>query len=74
MLNSFFSAYDRKSKQTEELHEWLSEQEIDKPIVLVTHQVNITALTSVYPSSGELVFIRLLVDGSVFVAGTIDSI
>ena len=29
------------------------------PTVLVTHQVNITALTGVYPTSGEIVVIRL---------------
>ncbi|MFN3402320.1 MAG: histidine phosphatase family protein, partial [Ferrovibrio sp.] len=29
-----------------------------KPAVLVTHQVNITALTGVYPRSGEMVVLR----------------
>jgi len=30
----------------------------NKPLVLVTHQVNITALTGVFPKSGELIFVE----------------
>ena len=39
--------------------------------VLVSHQVNITALTGVYPGSGEIVVIRLGEDGEVSVEGRI---
>ncbi len=57
-LNSFFENYDQKDVRTESLNVWLSQQEIDKPLVLVTHQVNITALTGIYPSSGEIVVVE----------------
>jgi hypothetical protein len=39
--------------------------------MLVTHQVNITALTGVFPSSGEIVVIDVAADGDVEVLGTI---
>jgi hypothetical protein len=40
-------------------------------VLLVTHQVNITALTGVYPSSGEIVVGRIGPDGFE-VAGSIE--
>ncbi len=70
-LNSFFRNYEQKEARNESLKLWLSQREIDKPLVLVTHQVNITALTGVYPSSGEIVVVekdaqmRLKVLGSI---------
>jgi phosphohistidine phosphatase SixA len=57
-LNSFFQNFAQKDIKTESLKVWLSQQEIDKPLVLVTHQVNITALTEIYPSSGEIVVVK----------------
>ena len=57
-LNSFFQDYEQKDARIESLKLWLLQQEIDKPLVLVTHQVNITALTGVYPSSGEIVVVE----------------
>lgn len=39
----------------------------DLPRVLVTHQVNITGLTSVVPRSGELVIATIGTDGAVSV-------
>jgi phosphohistidine phosphatase SixA len=70
-LNSFFSNYESRESQTQKLSEWLHEQTLDLPLVLVTHQVNITALTNVYPSSGELVIIRRSKTGEFTVVGTI---
>lgn len=72
-LNSFFNDYEQREPQTEKLTEWLQEQNLDQPLVLVTHQVNITALTDVYPSSGELVIIRRSKTGEFTVAGTIET-
>ena len=57
-LNSFFRDYEQKESRTESLKIWLSQREMDMPLVLVTHQVNITALTGVYPSSGEIVVVE----------------
>jgi phosphohistidine phosphatase SixA len=58
VLNSFFQNPEQKDARTEPLKLWLSKQELDKPLILVTHQVNITALTGVYPSSGEIVVVK----------------
>ncbi len=71
LINSFFQNMQDRESQTQELVAWLAEQSIDKPWLLVTHQVNITALTGVYPQSGEIVVGRL-VDGKFEVAGTIE--
>ena len=57
-LNSFFSDYEQKEARNESLKLWLSQREMHMPLVLVTHQVNITALTGVYPSSGEIVVVE----------------
>ncbi len=53
VLNSFFQRYERRDPQTQALKEWLASQDLDELLVLITHQVNITALTNVYPASGD---------------------
>ena len=73
VLNSFFRRYERREPQTRGLEDWLAGQPLDRPVVLVTHQVNITALTGVYPSSGELVVVRRAEDGALTVLGTIET-
>ncbi|MEM9473515.1 MAG: histidine phosphatase family protein [Pseudomonadota bacterium] len=63
-LNSFFRQRDRREPQTTALKDWLQVHSGDKPLVLVTHQVNITALTGIFPTSGELIFVETGSDGS----------
>ena len=63
-LNSFFRRQDRRQAQTLALKDWLQARTGDKPLVLVTHQVNITALTGVFPKSGELIFVEVGADKS----------
>ena len=58
-LNSFFQDFQYRESRTAELLEWLRNDIQPGPVVLVTHQVNITALTGVYPASGELIFVRV---------------
>jgi len=64
-LNSFFR--DRAAKAERgagALALIASEVEAgDGPLVLVTHQVNITALTGVFPASGELILVRAAAEG-----------
>ena len=55
-LNSFFDAPSEKARSV-------------ATSVLVTHQVNVTALTGVFPASGEIVVLRLEPGGSYAVAG-----
>lgn len=70
-LNSFFRDYVRKDQQTETLRKWLAKQKLEKPLILVTHQVNITAFSTIYPESGEIVLMRRDGDGRFQVAGSI---
>lgn len=71
MLNSFYQDRSTESIQTDQLMKWLVnrlttkdanatvDQKKSASAVLVTHQVNITALTGVFPSSGEVVFVTM---------------
>ena len=70
-LNSFFRDFSREESQTRALRQWITTQPQDRPLVLVTHQVNITALTGVFPKSGELIMVRVDASGAVTVAGRI---
>jgi phosphohistidine phosphatase SixA len=59
-LNSFFGERTGEPEQTEAVRALLAEADADGPsLVMVTHQVNITALTGIYPRSGEIVVLRL---------------
>ena len=73
-LNSFFENPDRERTQTEALLKWLRSAPLKKPTVLVSHQVNIAALTGVSPESGEIIFVNRLVDGSLSVIGSIQTL
>ncbi len=68
-LNSFFANPERRAPQTAALEDWLADRRFGEPLVLVTHQVNITALTGVYPRSGEIVVARREADGTIAVLG-----
>ena len=57
-LNSFFETRERAQAQTAALRAWLAAQPAADTLVLVTHQVNITALTGIVPASGEIVVVR----------------
>lgn len=72
-LNSFFRFFEKKEEQTTELRTWLKEQDLSTPLVLVTHQVNITALTSVFPGSGEMVIVEREEDDNLRVVGTVST-
>jgi phosphohistidine phosphatase SixA len=59
-LNSFFGERERGRDQTEAVRAFLASADAEGPsLVLVTHQVNITALTGIFPASGEIVVLRL---------------
>jgi broad specificity phosphatase PhoE len=57
-LNSFFEASDRERGQTEVLRAWIASANLSRPVVFVTHQVNITALTGIVPTEGEILILR----------------
>ena len=72
-LNSFFASRDREPGQTAALIDWITEdkpyRKRGNPLVQVTHQVNITALTGVFPRSGEIVVARFDDHGGLQVLG-----
>jgi len=71
ILNSFYLDFERRQPQTQQLRKWITKQNLAKPLVLVTHQVNINALTDVYTSSGEMIIVRRNDDGGITVVGNI---
>lgn len=70
-INSFFNRLERKAPQMAALRDWLSEHREDETAVLVTHQVVVTALSDIFPRSGEIVVAKPLADGRVQVIGRI---
>lgn len=69
-LNSFFNAPSREAKQTAEVRRFiLNNRNTQGVTVMVTHQVNITALTGIVPQSGESVVLKVNEKGQVEVVG-----
>ena len=73
-LNSFYEQFEREKSQTEQTMRWIQDALLDTPTVLVSHQVNISALTGYTPASGEIVFLRRSKDGSISVIGSIQTL
>jgi phosphohistidine phosphatase SixA len=71
-LNSFFQDSEREPRQTATVRQWIKTQSTQKGVsILVSHQVNITALTNIVPNSGELVVLHAAADGSIQIIGRI---
>jgi broad specificity phosphatase PhoE len=68
-LDSFFSEPQRAQAQTAELRRQLAGFKGPGNLVLVTHQVNITALTGIHPAMGETVVLQRAGDGALEVIG-----
>lgn len=58
-LNSFFAGRGDGDIQTAQLITYFSEPSLSIPTILVSHQVNITALTGIFPASGEAIIVAL---------------
>lgn len=71
LLNSFFSRTGEGKAQTIALQRWLAKRKAGLPLILVTHQVNITELTGIYPDTGELIVLQLPDSDTVRVLGRI---
>jgi phosphohistidine phosphatase SixA len=69
-LNSFFANRSQAARQTRELEAAIRGLAEGGTAILVSHQVNITALTGIYPASGEIVVGRMK-DGGFDVVGRI---
>ncbi len=78
ILNSFFQDRSTANEQTLSLKQWIvsrlqnTEKSTSRTAILVSHQVNITGLTGVFPASGEIVIVGVD-SGSPVVLGTIET-
>ena len=57
-LDSFFSGRGQQEAQTQAVRQLVEGWRAKGVLVLVTHQVNITALTGVFPAEGEVLVLR----------------
>jgi broad specificity phosphatase PhoE len=73
LLNSFFSNNKIAARQTRNLEHWIKELSLKTPTLLVTHQVNITALIGHYPTQGEIVLAKRLRNGKLTFVGSIEA-
>lgn len=64
-LNSFFAGRGDGDEQTRQTIARVNALEPGLPVVLVSHQVNVTRLSGVYPASNEGVIIALPLSGDV---------
>lgn len=71
LLNSFFQDRSREAGQIEALRRWIGQLELAKPTVFVTHQVVVTALSQIFPGSGEIVVMQRLPGGQLAVQGRV---
>ena len=69
-IGSFFREPEQAEAQTDALS-WLSAYRSNAPLILVTHYVNIAALTGVYPRSGEIVVVQRLSGGRLKIMGSL---
>ncbi len=71
-LNSFFQNRPNSAAQTDALKTHLAALKPTDKVLYVTHQVNITALTGVFPSAGEVVLFKVGPQGEVQVLARLD--
>ena len=70
-LNSFFDNWQESETRTASSRKFLSEKAPGKRLMLVTHQVNISALTGEFTQSGEVLVVRQSSDGKLRTLGSI---
>ncbi len=70
-LNSFFANPERGDAQMDALWAWLVDNPSEGTKVLVTHQVVVTAVTGVWPRSGETIVFRVTGDKTLEQVGRI---
>lgn len=64
-LDSFFRDRSREDAARRDILARIAERKAgDPPLIMVSHQVNITAVTGIFPASGEIVVVEVLPDGT----------
>jgi broad specificity phosphatase PhoE len=69
LLNSFFQDRTREAGQIDALRQWIGQLDLTKPTVCVTHQVVVTAISQIFPGSGEIVVMQRMPGGQLAVQG-----
>ncbi|OJF97384.1 hypothetical protein AX760_15345 [Pararhizobium antarcticum] len=72
-LNSFFTDRSTRARQSAAIIALLKSYPAQEKAILVTHQVNITALTGIVPRSGEITVVSIDPQGALEVVGRIDA-
>ncbi len=71
-LNSFFSDSSQEARQTATIRKLIVDNRNTKgAVIMVTHQVNITAITNIVPQSGEAVILKSDGQGKIKIVGRI---
>jgi len=71
-LNSFFSDSSTEARQTDSIRKLIVDNRNTKgAVIMVTHQVNITAITDIVPQSGEAVILKSDRQGKIQIVGRI---
>lgn len=70
-LNSFFRNRQSEDAQLDKIRAFLADLPEDERVVMVTHQVNITALTKAFTREGEILILDPADDGSVEVVDSV---
>ncbi|WNZ23142.1 histidine phosphatase family protein [Leptolyngbya sp. NK1-12] len=74
VLNSFFQDRSSEQAQTEQLRQFILENRDNAGvIVMVTHQVNITAISTIVPQSGSAIVMRAISPEQIELIGQLDS-
>jgi broad specificity phosphatase PhoE len=68
-LDSFFNDRSRADAQTQAVRKLIADRPQGGNLILVSHQVNITALTQLSPAPGEMIILTPLGNGEFRVAG-----
>jgi phosphohistidine phosphatase SixA len=64
-LDSFFRDRSREDAARRDILARIADRKAgDPPLIMVSHQVNITAVTGIFPASGEIVVVEVLQDGT----------
>jgi broad specificity phosphatase PhoE len=70
-LNSLVSYPGQSAAMTADARRWILQQDLSRPTILVTHQINIGAIVNAYPNEGDIVVVRRAAAGELRVLGTI---
>ncbi|MEG3901416.1 histidine phosphatase family protein [Microcoleus sp. B4-C5] len=71
-LNSFFRDSSTEARQTATIRKLIVDNRNTKgAVIMVTHQVNITAITDIFPQSGEAVILKSDRQGKIQIVGRI---